>query len=81
MNVSSDDIVDFLAKSLRIDTTDVNCDTKLFTDGILDSVAMVDLVMFLEQKSGARIEPTDITLDNLDSINNILTFLEDRSEP
>jgi len=81
MNLSSDDIIEFLNTSLRIDTTDIRRDTELFSGGILDSVAMVDLVMFLEQKSGARIEPADISLDNLDTIHSILTFLEKREEP
>jgi acyl carrier protein len=39
---------------------------------------MVDLIMFVEDAAGFRLHPTDITLDNLDSIARILAFVEAR---
>jgi acyl carrier protein len=49
--------------------------TPLFSSNMLDSFSMVDLIMFLEKSTGMRLNPADVTLDNLDSIERILDFV------
>ena len=39
---------------------------------------MVSLIIFIENSSGIKIKPTDVTLDNLDSVERILQFVESR---
>lgn len=44
---------------------------------MLDSFMMVELIVFLEAAAGRRMKPTDIQLDNLDTIQRILGFFGD----
>ena len=42
-------------------------------------ILVVSLITFLETKEKFRINPIDVSLDNLDSISRILSFLEKQS--
>jgi acyl carrier protein len=53
-------------------------DTMLFSSGLIDSFSMVKLIMFVEDAAGLRVHPADVTLDNFDSIERILAFVEAR---
>jgi len=51
-------------------------DTSLVRSGILDSLALLDLILWLEQRLGRPIDPTAIELAaELDSLRDILAFL------
>lgn len=67
-------LLDFLENELGVDISEVNPDTPLFSSGLVDSFALVTLMMHLEKLGGFRINPTDVTLDNLDSIDRIIAF-------
>ena len=57
-----------------LDATAIDDTTLLFSSGLLDSFSVAELLMFIEEQGGFRVEPTEITLDNLDSIERILAF-------
>ena len=44
--------------------------------GIIDSTGVLELVSFLEEKYPIRIADEELVPDNLDSINNLVTFLQ-----
>ncbi len=73
-------IAEFLADDLGIDMSDVEHDTPLFSSSIVDSFALVTLMMFLENEAGMRINPVDVTLDNFDTINLMVAFIERNSQ-
>lgn len=51
-------------------------DTSLIRSGILDSLALLDLILWLEQRLGRQIDPTTFELvDALDTVRDILGFL------
>lgn len=74
MAVLRNDIIEFLESEAGVDLDEINDDTALFSSGFVDSFALVTLMMHIEKLGGFRIDPTDVTLDNLDSINRILVF-------
>ena len=43
--------------------------------GLLDSFGMVELMSFIEASANIRLDPGDVTLENLDSVNRILGFV------
>jgi acyl carrier protein len=65
---------DFLRNKLRVDDSQVRKDSPLFSTGLIDSFALVTLLAYIEKAVGVRIAPTDVTLDNFDSIERILEF-------
>lgn len=56
---------------------DVN--TPLFSTGALDSVAMLDLIAFVEEAAGIEIKAGDVTLENFDTLARIIYFTQGRS--
>ncbi len=72
--VSQEGLLEFLADDLGIDTADLTSDSLLFSTGVIDSFALVSLMTYLEAEGGFRLSPTDVNLDNLDSIDRIVAF-------
>jgi acyl carrier protein len=79
MQITSEILIDFFSNELFIDTSDVAQDTLLFSSGLIDSFNMINLIMFIEETCQTKVKPPEITLDNLDSIDRILSFLEKRA--
>ncbi|MCK5097877.1 MAG: acyl carrier protein [Desulfobacteraceae bacterium] len=50
-------------------------DTSFLEEGIIDSTGMLELIVFLEEDLSIEIEDEEMIPENLDSINNLLTFL------
>ncbi|KRW97957.1 acyl carrier protein [Paracoccus sp. PXZ] len=75
MSLSKDELIRYIRSELNIDTP-LEGDTELFSTGMLDSVAMVGLISFVEQHAGIRVQPGDVTLDNFDSVDAILAYVQ-----
>ena len=56
--------------------TQLEFDTLMFTEGIIDSLNLIDLIGFLEKKYSVKVPPGQLTLQNFDSIDRIVAFLE-----
>ncbi len=57
-------------------------DDKSFLDsGIIDSTGMLELIMFLEQTYGIRIEPEEMLPENLDSVDRVAAFMAKKQAP
>ena len=53
-------------------------ETPLRTSGILDSVATLRLVTFVEERFGIQVEAHEASVENFDSINSIAAFIESK---
>jgi len=53
-------------------------DTPLRTSGVLDSVATLRLVTFIEERFGVTVEAHEAGVENFDSINSIVAFIESK---
>lgn len=69
-------LFNFMMNVLGVDTSGLQADTPLFSSGILDSAGMVELMVFVETEAQVRFGQDDITLENLDSVERILRFIE-----
>jgi len=50
-------------------------DTSLLEQDIIDSVAVIEIVAFLEEAFNIRVEDEEIIPDNLDSINKLESYV------
>ncbi|MGD0945901.1 MAG: phosphopantetheine-binding protein [Candidatus Binatia bacterium] len=80
MVLSKELLLQFMEAALGVDTTDVDEHTELFSSGIIDSAAMVELIQFVESDGNVTFGPDDLTLDHLDSIDRILSFVAGRRD-
>jgi acyl carrier protein len=53
----------------------INSDSFLDT-GVLDSMGILELIFFLEEEMSIKVESQEMIPANLDSINNLLIFIE-----
>ena len=53
-------------------------DTPLRTSGVLDSVATLRLVTFVEEQFGITVEAHEASVENFDSIDNIAAFVQSK---
>ena len=53
-------------------------DTPLRTSGILDSVATLRVVNFVEERYGIEVEAHETGVENFDRIDNIAAFVESK---
>ena len=76
MSISSTLLKKFIVKKFFIeDNSDFQNSTALFSSGLLDSFNLIDLVSFIETEADIRIGPFDMSLENLDSIDKIVEFV------
>lgn len=74
MKLSEQDVLDF-ARTLLGGEEQINANTELFSTGLLDSVAMMSLITFLEERTGQQVAAHEVTLENFDTPARILAFL------
>lgn len=74
--IDGDSLLTFLEEDLGVDIDGVETDTPLFSSQLVDSFALVTLMMFLEKEAGIRIAPADVNLDNMDTIARMLAYVE-----
>ena len=63
-------------KSKLISAQDLEADTKLFSSGLLDSLAYIEVVLFVEREFQVKLSSIPgIGMDSLDSIRAIIEFV------
>lgn len=51
-------------------------DDSFLDQGIIDSTGILELVAFLEEHFGINIEDEELVPENLDSVNNLVVFID-----
>ena len=80
MTITRQVLLDYLQNQFRLNADEVSDGTLLFSDGLLDSLSVAELLMFIEEQGGFTVEPTEITIDNFDSVEKILDFAKRKTE-
>lgn len=75
MALTKEQLIAFLANELGLDGSEIDDDSLLFTDGLLDSFSLTEVVAFLEDKGCFKMAVTDVTLANLDSVDRMMAFV------
>ena len=75
-------IRDYIARNLLFsdDGFGYSDDASFLEEGIVDSVGIMELVMFLEENFGLTVDDEDLTPDNFDSVNKLAAYIKRMSE-
>ena len=68
-------ILNYVIKHVDEEETEINYDTPLITSGYADSLFMVSLLVFLENKFKIKIPPSKATTEAFNSVNNIVALV------
>lgn len=60
------------------DPTVLKNTTPLVSSGILDSIATMKLVSFLEERFNIELQPHEVDTDNLDTLDSIATLVQSK---
>lgn len=77
MTMHTQDLIDFLRNELHVDEP-VEAGTALFSTGLLDSVAMLSVIAFVEERARIEVSAGDVTLENFDTPERIAAYVEAR---
>ena len=72
----AEQIFAFIRSDLAIDTAEIASTDLLFSTGVVDSFALISLMMFIETEYAFRISPGDVNLVNFDSVDRMVAFVE-----
>lgn len=78
MPLTTDALIAYLAADLAV-ADPVDAETELFSTGLLDSVAMMQIIAFVEEQAGIDVRPADVTLDNFDTVARIVAYATDNA--
>ena len=80
MNEMKDKIRTFIVENFLFGKADgLGDDSSFLDEGIIDSTGILELVSFLEEQYGIRVEDEELVPENLDSINNVVAYLESKT--
>jgi acyl carrier protein len=48
----------------------------LIDNGVIDSTGVLELVSFIEESFGVKVEDTELVPDNFDSVTRLLNYIE-----
>jgi acyl carrier protein len=68
-------IKSFLSTDLGIDVSGIGDDSPLFTSGVIDSFALIELLAFLESDLNVEIDIADLDIEKLDTVNSIVKLI------
>lgn len=77
--MTRDELLKYLSGKTRADLSQISDTAELFSTGMIDSFAMVDLLFWLEKKTGGKMGPDDVSMENLDTVERILAFCASRA--
>ncbi|EKX95352.1 phosphopantetheine-binding protein [Peptostreptococcus anaerobius] len=63
-----------------LDTDEIrdNMDLDMFENEMLDSLAIIEVLLGIEDKLGISLQPTDLERKDMATVNNLISFLESR---
>ncbi|MEO2048082.1 MAG: acyl carrier protein [Pirellulales bacterium] len=73
-------ITAFMSEDLGIDNSGIVVNSPLFSSGIIDSFSLVSLLSYIEDTYQIRISSADVNLDNFDSLERILAYIQSKLE-
>ena len=60
--------------------TKIDPDDSLISSGVLDSMALLQLIAFVEQRFGITVDDDEVNLENFQTVNNIKALVEKKSQ-
>ncbi len=75
----NDKIIAFIKEEISImQLNEIDVHEDLLGSGIVDSLGMMRLVVFLEKEFDVTIAPEDMTVENFDTVHHISEYLSKR---
>jgi acyl carrier protein len=73
-------IESFIVKEIMLgdNSTKIDPNESLINSGVLDSLALLRLIAFIEEQFKVTVEDSEVVPENLETINDIVAFVEQK---
>ena len=71
-----DKIREYILEATFDDVKKITDDTLIFEEGVLDSMGLLFLIEFLQEEFNITTNDDELVVENFQSINNIVAFME-----
>jgi len=76
----SDDLVQFIASEVALGGGALDASTDLVMTGLVDSLGVMMVVDWLEQRLGITIDPNDVVIEHFESVDAMVGYLRGRDD-
>ncbi|WP_238858872.1 D-alanine--poly(phosphoribitol) ligase subunit DltC [Clostridium sp. YIM B02569] len=73
-----DKVLEIFTEVTGNDEISEDFDLDLFEAGLLDSLAIIEVLIQIEEKLGIKLQPTDLEREDMSTVNKLTAFLETR---
>ena len=70
-----EEVLSFIKSLVQANKDSVTSASRVLSEQLVDSLAVIQLVGFIESKFNIKMEQADLTVDNLDSADRITNYL------
>ncbi len=74
------ELKEYIVETSLTDKSKIKDDTLIFDAGLLDSMGLLFLIEFLNEKYGIEVEDDELNPKNFESINSIVAFVQSKKE-
>ena len=71
-------VLDMLEEICEDDVVREDLDINMKEEGLMDSLAFVEMLVRIEEIFGLSIAPTEVTYEEIDTPNKIISYIENR---
>ena len=75
---TAEELLAFIRDEIVVDA-DVDAGTDLLLTGAVDSLGVIRIAHWMEERSGQMVDPGDVTLENFQTVDKMVAYLERRS--
>lgn len=74
----TDSLTNYLQQELNQTQVALTLNTALIEAGLIDSLSIFKLILFMEEQFAIKIQPEDITVENFETINALTALLQSK---
>ena len=71
-------VLEMLEEICEDEVVRVDLDINMKEEGLMDSLAFVEMIVKIEEIFGLSIAPTEVTYEEIDTPNKVISYIENR---
>ena len=71
-------VLDMLEEIWEDDVVREDLDINMKQEGLMESLAFVEMLVRIEERFGLSIAPTEVTYEEIDTPNKVISYIENR---
>lgn len=69
------ELLSFINSEVSASPEPIEADTDLLLTGAVDSLGVIRITQWLEDELGVEVDPSDVTLDNFQTVSRMMRYL------